>query len=149
MKRALITILLLTLAISLNARSYDDIFPEKTSFGYVPIGENGSKFFYLMAHSRNNPSKDPLVFWFQGGPGGSSLFGLFFEMGPFYIANQGDAKATLRPSAWNDNANVVFIDHPLDVGFSVGLTQDLPHNAKDIGDQFYTFLLNFLNMPEF
>jgi cathepsin A (carboxypeptidase C) len=82
-----------------------------------------------MAHSRNNPAKDPLVFWFQGGPGGSSLFGLFFEMGPFYIKNQGDDHATLRPNAWNNNANIVFIDHPIDVGFSVGQTKDLPQNA--------------------
>ena len=128
-------LVVLSLAVlGVDARNYDDIFPEKTKFGYVPIGSNGSKFFYWMAPSRNNPQTDPLVFWFQGGPGGSSLFGLFFEMGPFYIKNQGDDKATLRPNAWNNNANIVFIDHPIAVGFSVGMAQDLPRNAKDIGN---------------
>lgn len=130
-----------------QSRTYDDIFPEKTSFGYVPVGKS-SKFFYWMAPSRNNPAKDPLVFWFQGGPGGSSLFGLFFEMGPFYIKEAGDDHATLRTNAWNNNANMVFIDNPIGVGFSVGETEDLPHNAGDIGNQFYEFLTNFLNMPE-
>ena len=131
-----------------ECRDYDDIFPEKTSFGYVPIGKK-SKFFYWMAPSRNNPAKDPLVFWFQGGPGGSSLFGMFFEMGPFYIKTAGDDHATLRDIAWNNNANMVFIDHPIGVGFSVGEKEDLPHNSVDIGNQFLEFLEKFLELPEF
>jgi len=45
----------LLLAFGVNTRNYDDIFPEKTKFGYVPIGKNGSKFFYWMAMSRNSP----------------------------------------------------------------------------------------------
>ena len=143
----LLTILLALSATSLT-RTYDDIFPEKTSYGYVPLGKNGSKFFYWMAPSRNDPSKDPLIFWFQGGPGGSSLYGMLFEMGPFYIKNKGDDHATLRPNSWNNNANMVFIDHPIGVGFSVGKDEDLPRNAKDIGEQFYQFLVSFLDMPE-
>lgn len=144
----LLAVLLIMSGLTVS-RTYDDIFPEKTSFGYIPIGQNGSKFFYWMAHSRNNPAKDPLVFWFQGGPGASSLFGLFFEMGPFYVKEAGDDHATLRPRAWNENANIVFIDSPIGTGFSVAETEDLAKNAKDVADQFYEFLTNFLNTPEF
>lgn len=55
---------------------------------------------FRFVESQASPSKDPLLFWFNGGPGCSSLGGLLQEMGPFLVNDDGH---TLRqnPYAWN------------------------------------------------
>ena len=52
-----------------------------------------------------------------GGPGGSSMFGLFAEMGPFAVD---PSLKTLvpRPSSWNAKYGMLFIDNPVGAGFS-------------------------------
>lgn len=40
-----------------------------------------------------------MVLWLQGGPGGSSLFGLFVENGPFIIDANNDI--TFRTTSWS------------------------------------------------
>ena len=40
---------------------------------------------YIMVEAEQNPKDAPLVFWFAGGPGGSSMLDLFIGLGPFVI----------------------------------------------------------------
>ena len=42
--------------------------------------------FYLFFESRKS-KKDPVVIWLMGGPGCSSELAVFYENGPFTIAN--------------------------------------------------------------
>jgi carboxypeptidase C (cathepsin A) len=43
---------------------------------------------YFFFPSQNNPAKDPVLLWLNGGPGCSSLLGAVQENGPFvFIAN--------------------------------------------------------------
>ena len=44
------------------------------------------RLFYFFFESRHN-EKDPVVIWLTGGPGCSSELALFYENGPFKIAN--------------------------------------------------------------
>lgn len=44
------------------------------------------RMFYFFFESRNN-NKDPVVIWLTGGPGCSSELALFYENGPFKIAD--------------------------------------------------------------
>lgn len=55
---------------------------------------------FRFVESANNSAKDPLIFWFNGGPGCSSLDGLLNEMGPYLVAS--DGKTLYRnPYSWN------------------------------------------------
>lgn len=51
-----------------------------------------------------------------GGPGGSSLFGLFSENGPFYLTKELEIMA--RDTTWNSDYGMLFIDNPVGAGFS-------------------------------
>lgn len=44
------------------------------------------RMFYLFFESRNS-NKDPIVIWLTGGPGCSSELAVFYENGPFGIAD--------------------------------------------------------------
>ena len=96
--------------------------PTKHYSGYLQ--PSGGKFLhYYLVESTNNPATDPVVFWFNGGPGCSSMLGFFTENGPFAVesagANGGEPKLTLRDTAWNmAGANVVFLEAPVGVGLS-------------------------------
>jgi carboxypeptidase C (cathepsin A) len=45
-------------------------------------------------------------FYFQGGPGSSSLFGMFSEMGPFRVADDGMTLIP-TPSSWNQRYSML------------------------------------------
>ena len=48
----------------------------------------GKHMFYWYFEAQSGDADAPLVVWLQGGPGGSSLFGLFSEMGPYGLTAQ-------------------------------------------------------------
>lgn len=52
--------------------------------GYLNVDQNKA-LHYVLVTSLNDYKNDPLVIWFNGGPGCSSLLALFQEHGPFVI----------------------------------------------------------------
>lgn len=100
-----------------DGSSLADICPGATS-GYTGYLNSGSKHFYFAYfESRTNPTDDPLVLWLNGGPGCSSMTGLFMELGPCTV-NEGGESARENPHSWINAANVFFLDQPIGVGFS-------------------------------
>ncbi|KAF8500349.1 serine carboxypeptidase [Russula emetica] len=86
--------------------------------GYGDLSANKSIWFWFFA-ARQNPDSAPLITWFNGGPGSSSMIGLFQENGPCRINNQSTG-VDLNPTSWNEYANVLYVDQPVGVGFSYG-----------------------------
>ncbi|KAF8880906.1 serine carboxypeptidase [Gymnopilus junonius] len=105
--------------------------------GYIDI-EARHLFFYFF-ESRNDPAKDDVLFWTNGGPGCSS------SLGPCRVPSSNGT--VFHPESWNSNANVFFIDQPVGVGFSyaeygeyVGTSEEA---AKDIAAFVSIFFENF------
>lgn len=85
--------------------------------GYIQIPPNtleanqnysiNTFFWFFEAH--NDAKNAPLTVWMNGGPGSSSMNGLFEEVGPCDVKN--DSKTTVkREFAWNRLTNLLFID---------------------------------------
>ncbi|KAK6272436.1 PREDICTED: serine carboxypeptidase II-3 [Theobroma cacao] len=114
--------------------------------GYVTVdSQAGRALFYYFAESPENSSTNPLVLWLNGGPGCSSLTGAMTELGPFRVNS--DGKTLFRNIyAWNNVANVIFLESPAGVGFSYSNTSsDYDRTGdKSTAEDAYTFLVNWL-----
>ncbi|KAI8922185.1 Alpha/Beta hydrolase protein [Powellomyces hirtus] len=112
-----------------------------------------------MSSQQENSAQPPLILWLQGGPGSSSMIGLFEEMGPFRI--NGNHELVRNRDTWNANNSLLFVDSPVGTGFSYF---DEPHiqsphasnegfsyatNQTTISRDLLTFLLEFYRLfPE-
>jgi len=70
--------------------------------------------------SDSGPS-DPVLLWFNGGPGCSSLEGFFVENGPVIVDSKTGTVGT-NPFPWNKRANVIYLESPAGVGYSIAMT---------------------------
>ncbi|PSK48664.1 Carboxypeptidase Y A [Elsinoe australis] len=114
--------------------------------GYLDDEEEDKHLFYWFFESRNDPKNDPVVLWLNGGPGCSSLTGLFMELGPSSIDKNG--KLVHNPYSWNANASVIFLDQPVNVGFSY--SNNPVSNTVAAGKDVYALLtLFFKQFPEY
>eukprot|EP00253_Pinus_taeda_P028270 PITA_28270 len=121
--------------------------------GYVTVdAEAGRALFYYFAEATQNSYNKPLVLWLNGGPGCSSLgFGAMAELGPFRVNPDGRTLSD-NPYAWNQAANVLFLESPAGVGFSyTNTTSDYTQTGDKLtAEQSYAFLVNWFNrFPQF
>lgn len=119
--------------------------------GYLDVDvSHGRNLFYWFAESQKSPTSDPLVLWLNGGPGCSSLGGMFTENGPFVVQND-SSTVKLSPTSWNLVANMLWIEAPAGVGFSYSDDRS-DYNTGDLQtakDNLQAILRFFQKYPNF
>ena len=117
----------------------------------VDVTPNTSHFFWFWPTAANESDalgERPLVVWFNGGPGCSSLVGMLFENGPFALdcdANGGFVR-TANPHSWHHEANVLYLEQPAGVGFAggdAGRVHDEAQVARDVFASLSRFVESF------
>ena len=95
-----------------------------------------------------DPENDPVVYWTNGGPGCSGLYGFGTEMGPYYF--QADGTVEPNPFAWNNIANMLYVEQPAGVGFSYSSNEDdyTTGDAQAASDAYDLVVAFFEKFPE-
>jgi carboxypeptidase C (cathepsin A) len=97
-----------------------ELDPKVKSFsGYADVAPDEHIFFWFFEARTKVPSEAPLTVWINGGPGSSSMIGLFQENGPCGVDVDGNVYS--NPYSWSNASNMLFIDQPTQVGFSYSI----------------------------
>ena len=102
---------------------------------------------YLFYPSQNDRNADPLIVWFTGTQGCSSLLAAFHEIGPF-VFQPGRMTFTRNENSWNKKANLLFLEIPAGVGYSDGPTENITDATYNI-DALYTIRNFFGRFPSY
>ncbi|KAH8815737.1 putative serine carboxypeptidase [Xylogone sp. PMI_703] len=91
----------------------------KSYAGYADVSENEHIFWWFFEARNGDPKDAPLTIWINGGPGSSSMIGLFQENGPCGIDINGNV--VNNPYSWSNITNMLYIDQPTQTGFSYSI----------------------------
>ncbi|CAF4787517.1 unnamed protein product [Pieris macdunnoughi] len=106
-----------------EARNLSEVDPKlfagvKSYTGFFTVDEkyDSNSFFWYFPVEGKQVNETPWIIWLQGGPGASSLTGLFEEVGPLRVSKLGAIKR--NPFTWIRNHSILFIDNPIGCGYS-------------------------------
>ncbi|KAG5573406.1 hypothetical protein H5410_063172 [Solanum commersonii] len=134
---------------------FDGPLPFYLQTGYIGVGKSEEvQLFYYFVKSESDPSQDPLLLWLTGGPGCSSFSGLAYEVGPLEFgqkAYNGSLPILVSsPYSWTKFASILFLEQPVNTGFSYATTSAYKCTDLQACDHVYEFLTKwFVNHPEF
>lgn len=124
---------------------YNQPLPTKWYSGYLDYELEGQQVHthYVFVEAEDNlENQKPLIYWSNGGPGASSLYGLLTELGPLLLNDESlqtqDYKTTgiptplYNPHTWARLGNLLIIDQPAPVGFSYCNNEPDSHSCGGI-----------------
>ena len=127
--------------------------------GHLKASEKHDKyiFYWLFAPDEEEVKKlsleeqgnIPLIIWLNGGPGCSSMDGLWIENGPLRIVQdeQGKLKVVTAEHSWHKvPAYTLYIDQPVGTGLSFTIEANYASNDEEINVDFYYFLQSFFDL---
>ncbi|GMN38757.1 hypothetical protein TIFTF001_007985 [Ficus carica] len=136
-------------------------FPNKalpTKSGYLPVtttSKTSSSIFYAF-YEAENPilplPNTPILIWLQGGPGCSSLYGNFLELGPWLLKQDPKHPKSFllesNPTAWNRIFGVLFLDNPIGSGFSTASVSEIPTDHISVAKHLYIAITRFVDSDQ-
>ena len=125
--------------------------------GYIHLdghdnNQERNLFYWLFAPNVHDVDDKniPLVIWLNGGPGYSSLSGLFIENGPFRLTKN-NHKWTIQDNeySWHKAPSyLLYVDQPVGTGLSYVSNDEndngLCPNDECIADDFYNFMTELI-----
>ncbi|XP_036897128.1 probable serine carboxypeptidase CPVL [Sturnira hondurensis] len=118
--------------------------------GFLTVNKTyNSNLFFWFFPAKTESSTAPVVVWLQGGPGVSSLLGLFVEHGPYVVTK--NLTLDIRDFAWTSTLSMLYIDNPVGTGFSfTDDPQGYATNEDDVAQDLFSALIQFFQLfPEF
>ena len=121
----------------------------KMHAGHIEVTpEHHGNLFFWHFENQHLADRPRTVIWLNGGPGCSSEDGALMEIGPYRVRKGG--KLEMVDGAWNEFANLLFVDNPVGTGFSYVDTNAYVHELQDMADQFVQFLEEWFKLfPSF
>jgi carboxypeptidase D len=123
--------------------------------GHLPASADNDKYFFYWLFAPDakeaaaHPERDiPLIIWLNGGPGCSSMDGLFLENGPFRFEKE-NGEYRLKPNehSWHKTpAFTLYIDQPVGTGLSFTTSNKHPSNDDQVNQDFYFFIQSFFKL---
>nr|CAD7402759.1 unnamed protein product [Timema cristinae] len=135
---------------------FPDDIPSYSGFFTVNEKYDSNLFFWFFPAQLStvwtlqyNYEEAPVLLWLQGGPGSSSLYGLFTEVGPYTVAKD-NINLIENPFSYHKNHSLIFIDNPVGAGFSyTNATEGYVKNQTQVGDQLYSAMVQLFTLfPE-
>ncbi|KAI8069563.1 Alpha/Beta hydrolase protein [Gongronella butleri] len=110
--------------------------------GYIDFPDTNDHYFFLYYPSNQSTRT---ILWLNGGPGCSSLQGAWAGIGPCTVTTDG---LVANAHTWLKDANLLFLDQPIGVGYSHGATRI--NRSVQGAQHVYAFLQAFFDaFPEF
>lgn len=129
----------------------DGAFNTRHWAGHLPASKDpkDKKIFYWLfepGNAANAQEKDiPLILWLNGGPGCSSMDGLWLENGPLRLKNDGNKWVVdVNEQSWNNApAWTLYVDQPVGTGLSFTRKETYCKNDFEVNRDFHYFLEEF------
>jgi len=125
---------------------YDKPLPSPIYAGYASTSADSkdtkNQLFYFFTRAEDYSSSTPTLIWLNGGPGASSLIGMFVEhLGPFDITASGAIQVNTH--RLTKKYNILAIDNPVGAGFSYTDDGAYVKDETEMRQQFVQGLRNF------
>ncbi|KAK0539947.1 Cell death protease [Tilletia horrida] len=130
----------------------------QTYAGYLPARASSAPnyanahLYFVLQRAQHIGSQRRLIIWFNGGPGCSSFDGLMMEIGPWKCRMDKEGELEWAPpgSAWNEYADVIYLDQPVGTGFSYTDTNGYVTSLSQAADEVVYFLKQLTQIfPEY